>query len=792
MPRTPRPELGVDGGSKTRFAYTVHMQAPRRPLFVFAPTVLALAYACAVFAADATGSASQQHPAYAGNAQCAECHADAWQAWLGSHHDLAMQKANGQNVLGDFDDAETTHYGVTTTFSYRDGRFYVLTDGPDGKLQEYEVTHTFGIQPLQQYLVRFPKGHYQALPLAWDTRPAAAGGQRWFHIYAGRHIAHTDELHWTKRSQNWNFMCAECHSTNLQRNYDLATDSYATTWSEIDVGCEACHGPGSRHIAWAAQDPPSGDASKGLTTTLHHPGRRWVKAPNARVATLEHAGADGHQLDVCATCHSRRRVIGEHDPGQGPLLDTHVPALVSEPLYQSDGQIEDEVYVYGSFVQSKMYRAGVICSDCHEPHSLALRAEDNGLCTRCHSQSVYDTSSHHHHPRDSTGSACVSCHMPSRLYMVVDARRDHSIRIPRPDLSVRLGVSNACNQCHAEQSTRWAAEALQGWYEPSPGTHYGETLYAGRNTEPGADRALARLAMDPEQAAIVRASALRLLAGYPSETTLGAAIQGLVDPEPLVRLGALDTLEILPPPHRYRFAAPLLADPVRAIRIRAARLLGGVPLAQIPESQRTVLSAAQQEYVAAELINAERPETHVNLGTFWGERGDFADATAAFETAMRLDPEYVPALVNYADIQRAQAKDEESAKTLREAVSIAPEDAAVHHALGLALIRLKDYSEASEHLEAAARLAPEDARYLYVFAIALHSSGQSERALLVLEEGVRTHPNDRAILQALASIHAERAEYDAAIPYAENLVLLDPRDNRAKQLLAELRRLKQQ
>ncbi len=757
---------------------------PRRAVaLLLAFAVNSTAYAAADTLAD------RQQPVYVSNATCAGCHEDAWNAWRGSHHDLAMQEATTETVLGDFANATTTHHGVTTSFSYRDGRFLVSTDGPDGALKEYEVAYTFGIYPLQQYLVRFPDGHYQSLPLAWDTRSANEGGQRWFHIYQGQHIAPTDELHWTKRSQNWNFMCARCHSTNLRRNYDLESNSYATSWSDIDVGCEACHGPGSAHLEWATQTPGASDQRKGLSTTLVDPMRRWVKAPQAPLATLEHTGVATQQLEVCAPCHSRRREIAESDPGQGVFLDTHVPALISEPLYQPDGQILDEVYVYGSFVQSKMHGAGVVCSDCHDPHSLELLAKGNRLCTRCHDAGVYDTPAHHHHPAHTTGSACANCHMPSRLYMVIDARRDHSIRIPRPDLSVRLGVSNACNQCHTERSAQWAHDSVRQWYAHAPPAHYGEALDSGRRAEPGADRALVRIALDHDRPAIVRASAFGLLAGYPSPTTLRAVGQGLDDAEPLVRLGALDALQAWPPLERYRFAAPLLEDPVKAVRVRAAGLLAAVPVARLPESQRGVLTAAQEEYVAAELINAERPETHANLGTFFGESGDFASATSAFQTALRLDPEYVPALINYADLQRAQGKDIDSAATLREAAAIAPRNAAVQHALGLALIRLKDYPSAGEHLAKAARLDPEDARYLYVLGIFLNSSGQRAQALELLAEGLERHPNDRALLRALATIHAEGAEYAAAIPYAESLLLLDPRDHTAKQLLDELRRL---
>jgi hypothetical protein len=361
-----------------------------------------------------------------------------------------MDIANARTVLGDFDDARSEHRGVATTFR-RDGeRFLVRTEGPQGQLEEYEITHTFGVEPLQQYLVPFPGGRMQALGIAWDTRPIEDGGQRWFHLYPHEEIGPDDPLHWTGVQLRWNYMCAECHSTHLQRGYDVAHDTYQTTWSEIDVSCEACHGPGSAPVAWveaAARGDPRldvrlGDRDRG----------RWILDPNTGIAQRSVKRARPTQVEACARCHSRRTTITSDYPYGRPLLDTHIPALLEEGLYHADGQILDEVYVWGSFVQSRMYAAGVTCSDCHDPHSLDTRNRGgNATCASCHSPARFDTPEHHHHERASTGASCVACHMPARTYMGVDARRDHSMRIPRPDPSVALGTPNVCNGCHPDR-----------------------------------------------------------------------------------------------------------------------------------------------------------------------------------------------------------------------------------------------------------------------------------------------------------------------------------------------------
>ena len=329
------------------------------------------------------------------------------------------------------------------------------------------IKYTFGVSPLQQYLVEFPDGRLQALPIAWDTRPMEQGGQRWFHLYPEEQITHDDELHWTRAAQNWNFMCADCHSTGVRKNYDPVADRFETQWAEIDVACEACHGPASRHLAWAeakeAGKPWDEDENKGLTVRLDE--RRditWTVDPATGNAVRSKPRTSERELEVCAQCHARRGQIAEdYVPGK-PFLDDYRPALLEPPLYYADGQQRGEVYKWGSFLQSKMYAKGVTCSDCHEPHSGKLRASGNAVCTGCHLQGKYDTAEHHHHPPGSAGAACAACHMPTTTYMVIDPRHDHSLRVPRPDLSVEFGTPNPCTGCHTDRDARLGCHAGQG------------------------------------------------------------------------------------------------------------------------------------------------------------------------------------------------------------------------------------------------------------------------------------------------------------------------------------------
>ena len=714
---------------------------------------------------------------YIGSETCAGCHREAYENWQGSHHDLAMQPANPATVLGNFDKTEFTLFGVTSVFYRQGDKFLVSTDGIGGSLQDFEIKYTFGVYPLQQYLVEIPGGRMQALSVAWDARPQSEGGQRWFHLYPQEPIPHDDLLHWTQPSQNWNNGCAECHSTNLQKNYDATTRRFNTTWSEVNVACEACHGPGVDHQLWAERGEgwKNFETSRGFEVALDE--RRdvhWKLEAGADIASRSQPRDSAREIETCARCHSRRSPISNSYRHGEPLLDHYLPATLTEGLYFPDGQIQDEVYVYGSFVQSKMHAAGVTCSDCHEPHSLALRAPGNGVCLQCHRADRYESSKHHFHPPDSAGASCVECHMPPRDYMVVDPRHDHSMRIPRPDLSVSLGTPNACNQCHLAQSTEWAADLVGKWYgSGQPGyQNYASTLAAAR-TGDSSGEALAKLVRDAEAPTIARATAMAAIGPYLNNRTVDVIGPGLADPDAAIRFATLVTLESVPPQLRVQFAFPMLADPVRAVRIEAARVLASVPVGDLPAAQRRKLDAASKEYIASQEANAERPEAQTNLGSFYAARGERLQAIEAYETALELAPYYLPAYVNLADFYRRLGQERDALELLQRAVELNPDNAVAHHALGLSLVRLQRYQDALQQLERAARLEPGDAGYAYVYAVALNSLGEPEQAIQILRDAVALHPRHREILGALVSFLRDSGDLAAADRYADQLQALE-------------------
>lgn len=683
-----------------------------------------------------------------------------------------MQEATAETVLGDFSGRELVYAGVTSSFFEKDGKFVVRTDGPDGELRNYEIAYTFGVFPLQQYLVEFPGGRFQALGQAWDSRPASEGGQRWFHIYPDEQIDFRDPLHWTKRLQNWNLMCAECHSTALEKNYrpSAGGEAYETSWSEINVSCEACHGPGSNHVAWGEKEGEERDPNLkafGLVVNLgDDDGAIWEIDSETGLATRTPPRSNHREVETCARCHARRSSQQADYVHGEPILDTHRVAMLDERLYYADGQILEEVYVHGSFLQSKMYRQGVTCQDCHEPHGLHLRGDGNSRCAGCHAPDKFDTAAHHFHETGTEGALCVSCHMPERTYMVVDARRDHSFRVPRPDLSARLGTPNACSSCHQNQTTG----LVRGGHRSLVRRRASPTLrrgLAGRSSRWARGR---RGLVEPHArrgSAGDRAGhgALALLARQPSSKTADTLAAAFSSEVPFVRLGALESAEILAPEVRHRLVVPLLSDPIRGVRIEAARVLAGVPQVTFTPGQWGRLMEVLDEYREAQHRNADWPESHINLGLLDAQLGELDEAEQAYRRALALDPQFASAYVNLADLYRLRDRDEEGERVLRDGLEAVYSDADLRHALGLVLVRLKRTEEALEELRRAADLRPEQPRYSYVYGVALQSTGEVERALEVLEAAHERYPYDRELLYVLVTTNYERGAKREALKF---------------------------
>ena len=720
---------------------------------------------------------AQEDPGFVGTEICATCHEAEFAAWQNSHHDLAMQDPTPKSVLGDFDDATYSYHGTVTTFSKNANGFWVTTEGPDGLLERFPVRYVFGVYPLQQYLLPLEGGRLQALTIAWDSRAKEEGGQRWYHLYPDSNFKREDPLHWTGPYHNWNARCAECHSTNVRKNFDALTNSYSTQFDALNVGCEACHGPGQKHIRAVEEGTIAALVYGGFAVSLEGH-RGFLRNPEDETASSSH-DAGSLQVENCARCHSRRRTLGDYAYGQS-LSDTHVLSMLSPPLYHADGQIRDEVYVYGSFIQSKMYAAGVVCTNCHEPHSNQLVAEGNALCGQCHNPDSFDTPAHHHHVVGTSGSQCVNCHMPEQTYMGVDRRRDHSMRVPQPELSEALGSPNACTQCHQDQTDAWAAEAVDDWgHAPRRiGPSVGELFSEARSGAPDGIRALAGLAINSDVNGIWRASATEELGlqGFVGLETLIA--RQVESPDPIIRASAVRASTALPLVRRYQSLRPILGDTNRSVVTELATALSGVPLDQIPQDDALALQKIFQTYLEIGLQDLDLPAVQARLGNFYLARGDLQAAEASYQAALSIDPLTVGAYINLADLKRVQGDEQHARWVLREALDLMPSEPSLLYALGLLEARTGDYDNALTCLKEAADLEEGGSHYRYVYAVALHDLGQVSEAIEQLRIALERSRYSQDVLYALAAYSFEIARYADARAYAAELVSFYP-DNDA-------------
>jgi tetratricopeptide (TPR) repeat protein len=700
-------------------------------------------------------------PGFVGSDACASCHAAETSQWRGSHHAAAMQLPTAETVQGAFDGRSIAGPDGETRFFQRDGRYVIATAGPDGKSGEFTVAYSFGVYPLQQYLLALPGGRLQAFQIAWDSRPASAGGQRWFDLDPDRKAPGGGPF-WTGPGLNWNYMCAGCHSTALQRGLDPGTLTFHSRWSDIDVACEACHGPGARHIAAAKG---GGSVAGTLLPLADHGGGKWSAFdPATGIRRWTGPKRLDTELVVCAPCHSRGRPIADAVAIGAPLLDSHEIELLSPGIFHPDGQIDDEDFEYASFLQSRMHGAGVTCSDCHEPHGLKLRAAGNAVCGQCHDAARFDVTTHSHHSVGSTGAQCTACHMPSHSYMSVDVRHDHSLRIPRPDLGEASGSPDACTSCHNGRSRQWAAGQLRAWFGQLPeDRHAGELMATARAG--AADSALGVLATTPSANIMLRATALSQLGANPRANGLAAVRIGLGDADPIVRLGALRALSTADPGVRRGLLWPLLADRIKAIRINAARLLAVVPASSLTPAEQAELGRVTSEWIDSQRLLADRPESAFNIATLRLDQGHDDEAEAGFRQSLKIDPTFLPALLNLADLYRIEKRDQEAETLLRRAVGLEPANADAGYALALAEIRLGRRDDAAQTLRGVLHTAPGYADAAYGLALLDEAAGRLDEAATVLDAALHVNRGNATMIALAARIARARADAAAAAKY---------------------------
>lgn len=677
-------------------------------------------------------------PNFVGTKTCSSCHEKEYQDWRGSDHDLAMQIADSSTVLANFDTVVVFN-NVKSEFFRQDGAYYVRTSDKNGQMQNFKIVWTFGIAPLQQYIAEFPNGSYQCLQTAWDTRE-----QRWFDLQPNLNIEPGEWLHWTGNAMKWNTACADCHSTNLYKNFDPGSGSYHTSFSEINVGCESCHGPGSEHVSFY-------NAQKQGSPPNLYIGK------NLKPADL---------VQKCARCHSRRTQLTPFFDYKGHYLDHYEPQLITTPIYEEDGQILDEDYVYGSFTQSKMYQMGITCSNCHNMHSLKLKAAGNTLCLQCHAP-TYDSQQHHFHPVGTASSECINCHMTGRYYMGNDFRRDHSFRIPRPDQSVQYGTPNACNSCHIDKDASWASKAVEKWYGSKRKDHFSDHLLKGLN---GENEELFYLLQHHEKyPEIVRASAISYLTSRIEPDEVAKISRYLSDYSPLVRNEAVKLIGSTQPPERVAdLLWSNLSDTVRMVRINSARFLSR---AGITKEQGAVFDSAKNEYLHMLQMNADFAQGQQGLAEEALANGDVQGAVSAYRKGLEIDNYDNIIRMNLALLRYQNGATAEAESLYLKVTEQEPNVSYSYYMLGLLYNEQNTPELAAKYLQLACEKAPYLEKAYYNYAIFLQQKEQFQSSIALVHKGLSRggqNQPDLLYLQLLAEIKLEHR--DEALSTAAQLI----------------------
>lgn len=716
---------------------------------------------------------SAKLPDYISSATCENCHLEQAAAWKKSDHSWAWRDVSEDNVLGNFDNAKFEHQGIETSFLTDDGGYWIETMDAQQALQRYQIKYVIGVRPLQQYVIELEKGHLQVLDIAWDTE-----GNQWFMLFPEHeNNIPGNALHWSGVYKNWNGRCAECHATNYQKNYSPGTRSFSSNWSEIGVTCQGCHGPGEAHVKWAERP--------GLFSV-----NQYADIKENGLFQQKQGYFSSLEMEICASCHSRRTAFSSSSPIPGsPFTDHYDLASLRQDLYHSDGQIKDEVYVIGSFLQSKMYKKGVTCSDCHNPHSGKVKIQGNGLCTQCHNgldekrfsgllTKNYDDKSHHQHGELSAGSLCVSCHMPQTTYMQVDRRRDHKFAIPSPENSITLGAPNACNQCHTDRDESWAANALRNWYPDGNKKLDGDFARVfhesdSKGVQKSSYAELMKIALSKTQSTMVRISAMERLRNYQGTIDWKRLLRLLKNEDVLIRAATAKLFQSAPPSIRVQNVISLLDDDSKLVRLAAVRSFMNLPPNAIPKKYVQAIRSAMGEYQSSLLANADHPNTQMALAGLALSFQNTPASKAAIKEALALDPQLTDGWIMLAQINMAEKRPDLVNETMEKALDELSNSSEILHFFGNYLASQRQFDKAQGLYKKAISISDENRIIKSDYAAILSQMGKNDQAIEILNLLIEEEKNPRFMF-LLSNAQLQSGDRDGARKTVLKLLSIDP------------------
>lgn len=574
----------------------------------------------------------QSDQGYAGAEACAKCHAGIQHEWAESRHDKMMQPATKQSVEGDFAQGKLVLRGSTYLLQYSNGAYSITESDLTGKAWQHRVQYTLGNRRIQHYLTTLPDGRIVLIPPTWDNIR-----KKWFHDLD----IHNPEEAPGSPFQVWNKTCYSCHVSREEKNFDLQRFRYRTTWQDLGINCERCHGPGREHIANAA-------------TAANADARAAAKGTIVNFARLDSA----RSTMVCAQCHSFRDIYADGFQAGANYYDFFLPVMEyrlpesEDPAYWPDGRtrwLSNEAL--GLWQSECFLKGGATCVTCHSrPHNTdidrnaQLRPDNNTLCARCHTAIAAQISAHSHHTAHSSGSSCVECHMPATVISLQARIRDHSMSVPVPENTIRHSIPNACNLCHKDKDAAWALRQTTAWYGGKSRQNRirrADAFTQARKGDPAAIPALLEILTDSSGGPWIRANAAGYLGSFPNDpAAYDAMLHSFSDPEPLVRATA--AAAIRPRAAQREAVAPelvtLLTDPVRTVQMSAAIALVAMGVQPFPGEDGARFERAKELYRARAELNSDDAEQQLAAGKFFFLSGDMDGAVAAFRASLKLAP----------------------------------------------------------------------------------------------------------------------------------------------------------
>ncbi len=694
---------------------------------------------------------------FTGSSTCKQCHEEEYEAWTKSDHYKAMQTAGSETVLGNFENAVFKSKGFTNRMFKKGDSFYMQLENREGRPDTFKIAYTFGYYPLQQYLIEFPDGRYQCTHIAWDSKD-----NKWFDLYPDLQIHSSEWLHWTGGSQTWNSMCADCHSTNLQKNYNAGSDSYHTTYNEINIACEACHGPGSEHVRLSMLNPDAEEVQGKIY--------------------LGRNSEQQEQMQFCVRCHSRRSQLNNSFNHNEHWMQQYSPEILRPGLYHADGQILDEVYVWGSFTQSKMYREGVKCIDCHDPHTYKRRFEGNRLCLQCHDINVYDNRSHHFHNPGSEGAKCESCHMPGQYYMVNDYRPDHSFRVPRPDLSVKYDVPNACNECHSDKTADWASAHVEKWYGKERRFHFSELLLKAAHNQSDV-KEIKRFINSDTIPDIAKATAVYHLQNYAGSEAWEVLINALDNPSELVRRTALEGLDMYNSTENTGYFVKMLYDTARIVRHAAFNSIAGTDVSSMPADVAAQFNSVSEDFFTARANNADFPSEKLFLGQYYHRTGQTELAKKYYEETLKKDNYQNMARMNLALIYNSAGENEKAVSLLKKVTEQEPLFDHAWYSLGILYAEMNRPDSAIYYLTKTTEINSHNSSAYYNLGLLYQQQLKIKEAEKAFSGGLKNNPGNERLLYAMSHLYLQTGNSKSAAFYIKELNRLYPGRPEYRELL---------